>query len=244
MIVIGAGRIGKAFKLLDPNVILISRDENWEYVQEKQKGPILLAVRNDDIEGVLNKVHSDNLDKIVFLQNGMLSPWLSQKGLGSNSRGILYFAVATKGDKPVCGTEQSIFSGDLAEEIVDWLNGIKIPAKKVSNQELKSVEMEKLIWNSAFGVLCDAYGVSVGNVLEKHFDCFKKVVHELYVIAQNYQDLISSEEGLIQNLILYTKTVANYQAATKEWDWRLGWFVSQAQKSNLTMSHIESLRKS
>jgi hypothetical protein len=39
----------------------------------------------------------------VFLQNGMLQPWLSSKGLADNTQALIYFAVAKLGEKPTDG---------------------------------------------------------------------------------------------------------------------------------------------
>lgn len=39
----------------------------------------------------------------MFIQNGMLQPWLDDRGLGDNTQVLVYFAVAKKGDAPVDG---------------------------------------------------------------------------------------------------------------------------------------------
>jgi hypothetical protein len=40
---------------------------------------------------------------LVFLQNGMLQPWLDSRGLGDNTQVLVYFAVAKLGDAPTDG---------------------------------------------------------------------------------------------------------------------------------------------
>ena len=40
---------------------------------------------------------------LVFIQNGMLQPWLEERGLGANTQVLVYFAVAKKGDAPTDG---------------------------------------------------------------------------------------------------------------------------------------------
>jgi hypothetical protein len=43
------------------------------------------------------------ISDLVFIQNGMLQPWLEERGLGGNTQVLVYFAVAKKGDPPVDG---------------------------------------------------------------------------------------------------------------------------------------------
>ena len=45
----------------------------------------------------------DLLPDLVFLQNGMLQPWLDSRGLGDNTQVLVYFAVAKLGDTPTDG---------------------------------------------------------------------------------------------------------------------------------------------
>lgn len=40
---------------------------------------------------------------LVFLQNGMLQPWLDSKGLSDSTQVLVYFAVAKQGDAPTDG---------------------------------------------------------------------------------------------------------------------------------------------
>lgn len=40
---------------------------------------------------------------LVFIQNGMLDPWLKSKGLQDCTQALIYFAVAKLGEKPVDG---------------------------------------------------------------------------------------------------------------------------------------------
>ncbi|KAF5825491.1 hypothetical protein DUNSADRAFT_9323, partial [Dunaliella salina] len=43
------------------------------------------------------------LADLVFIQNGMLQPWLDEQGLTDNTQVLVYFAVAKKGDAPIDG---------------------------------------------------------------------------------------------------------------------------------------------
>lgn len=47
--------------------------------------------------------HHTPLSDLVFIQNGMLQPWLEGQGLASATQLLVYFAVAKAGDTPVDG---------------------------------------------------------------------------------------------------------------------------------------------
>lgn len=45
----------------------------------------------------------DNLADLIFVQNGMLEPWLQSKGLSDADQVLAYFAVSKLGEAPVDG---------------------------------------------------------------------------------------------------------------------------------------------
>ena len=60
-------------------------------------------------EGVLRRALSSAPSQctayadLVFIQNGMLQPWLDSNGLGGNTQVLVFFGVAKKGEKPTDG---------------------------------------------------------------------------------------------------------------------------------------------
>ena len=44
-----------------------------------------------------------NAADLVFIQNGMLQPWLDKNGLSECTQALVYFAVAKLGEEPVDG---------------------------------------------------------------------------------------------------------------------------------------------
>ena len=55
------------------------------------------------LKDVVANTPEDRREDLVFLQNGMLQPWLDAQGLGDNTQALIYFAVAKLGDKPTDG---------------------------------------------------------------------------------------------------------------------------------------------
>ena len=65
-------------------------------IEDKGAGPIYVCTRNDDLASVIEKTPSSRRPDLVFLQNGMLGPFLKGYGLDKNTQALIYFAVAKK----------------------------------------------------------------------------------------------------------------------------------------------------
>jgi len=100
-VIVGGGRIGEM--MFEANgqkdVLLRSRDDQLP----AGSGPIYVATRNNDLEAIIEKTPENRREDLVFLQNGMLAPYLKKKGLLMNTQGLIYFAVSKKGEKPIDG---------------------------------------------------------------------------------------------------------------------------------------------
>ena len=102
--IVGSGRIGlflhESNNKLDT---LISRNSDSSSINENISGPIYVCTRNDDLLDVLNKTPRKRHEDLVFLQNGILEPFLKQHGLTENTQGLIYFAISKKGETPIDG---------------------------------------------------------------------------------------------------------------------------------------------
>ena len=49
-------------------------------------GPIVVCTRNDDLQAIVDATAADRREDLVFIQNGMLQPWLDAQGLGENTQ--------------------------------------------------------------------------------------------------------------------------------------------------------------
>jgi len=245
MFVIGQGRIGGALvaaaKAAGQDWVAISRDSGWDALDGPAGTPILVATRNDDLPAVVSYTPEHRRRDLVFLQNGMLRPWLKAEGLAKNTRGLLFFAVATRGAAIVPGAS-SPFVGKLADTVASALNGINIDASAVSSDEFKAVELEKLMWNSAFGLLCEALDETVGSILMQHRSTADNLLGELHDVGQRALGIEVPFGPLLLRLHQFSMNVADYKGAVKEWRWRNGWFVDQAKALGMdTPVHNELL---
>ena len=237
MHIIGAGRVGGALSsaahAAGQPAVLLDRDADWS-VLSATDGPIVVATRNDDLDGVVERVPATRRADLVFVQNGMLRPWLQDQGLTDNTRGLLFFAVPSRGATIQPGPPSPVV-GAHANAVVTFLSACGAPAECVSQQAFTNLEHEKLVWNSAFGLLCQALGATVGQVVSEHNDTLAKLVRELHEVASTELDITLSLQALLPRLCDYSMSIPDYTGAVKEWPWRNGWYVRVAREHGVEM---------
>ena len=69
------------------DTLLSSRET--PFPESSKSGPIYICTRNDDLDAIILKTPADRREDLVFLQNGMLTPYLEKKGLITNTAGKL-----------------------------------------------------------------------------------------------------------------------------------------------------------
>jgi hypothetical protein len=229
--VIGAGRVGgslaKAAERAGLACRLVRRNDGWDALDADAGHPIVVATRNDDLDSVLARVPQRRLVDLVFTQNGMLRPWLAANGLSDNTRGLLFFAVPARGDDLTPGGT-SPFCGLHAEAVVAMFDVLGIPSVAVTDKVFATVELEKLVWNSAFGLLCEAYDCAVGATLA-HPSC-DGLLRELIDMGARDLGLDVDVQAMVGRLRAYSASIASYRGAVKEWPWRNGYFVALADR--------------
>jgi ketopantoate reductase len=230
VVVIGAGRVGTALAARCPErFALVDRERGWEQLEGEAGAPILLAVRNDDLPAVLERVPARRREDLVFVQNGMLRPWLREQGLAGATRGLLFFAVPSRGAAIEPGGE-SPFWGPRAGAVVEALAAAKLPAREVEASRFAEIELEKLIWNCAFGLCCEVFECDVGTVVEDHADTLRELVAELLAVGAPALGVELELDALLGRLCSYSCSISSYRGAVKEWRWRNGWFVETARE--------------
>jgi ketopantoate reductase len=248
MIVIGAGRVGQALAAAARDngeaCSLVTRDAGWEALDGPPGDPILVATRAGDLAAVLERVPLRRQEDLVFVQNGMYTSVLAEHRLTGTTRGLLFFAVPLRGDPPQPGQEPSPFSGVHALAVVRWLVRVGVPARAVDWPAFTALQVEKLVWNCAFGVMCDAHGVDVGTVCAAHGAELTALVDELRQVARASVNVDLPLDWLVERLCAYSASIPTYRAQVKEWRWRDGWFVREAHRRAIpTPIHHRRLRE-
>lgn len=76
--------------------MLVRRGERVTYGE----GPVIVATHCSHLDDVLQQTPRSRWADLVFLQNGMLQPWLSARNLLQNTQGLLYMSAAEDSSLP------------------------------------------------------------------------------------------------------------------------------------------------
>ncbi|CAJ1974795.1 unnamed protein product [Sphenostylis stenocarpa] len=234
-VIVGGGRVGQALQDMGSGQDLLVR--RGETVPLNFEGPILVCTRNDDLEAVLQSTPSSRWDDLVFFQNGMLEPWLQSKGLGDANQVLAYFAVSKLGEPPIDGITDTnpegltAAYGKWASVVAARLNAGGLSCKVLNKEEFQKQMLEKLIWICSVMLVGARHGgVSVG-VVEKEFrNELSSLITELASAAASDKGL-TFEEAMEERLCAYSRAVAHFPTAVKEFKWRNGWFYSLSEKA-------------
>lgn len=237
MLIIGAGRVGQALYRVarerERHCVLVTREAGWEWIEEEPPGqPILVATRNAHLGTVVDRVAERRRSDLVFIQNGMLRPFLAERGLGEATRGLLFAAIATR-ESAILPGGVSPFTGPHARAMVAEMAFLGLSARELDRQRFSEVELEKLIWNSALGLLCEAYDCTVGEVVDRHSGPLAELVEELIRVGAPAMHLTVAPNEVTRRIREYSLSIATYRGSVKEWEWRNGWFVTTARRARI-----------
>lgn len=234
--VVGLGRVGTALvtgvQAAGGDCVAVGRDGGWERLAGRAGVPLVVATRNDDLPAVLAMVPADRRGDVVLVQNGMLRSYLAEAGWDDVTRGILFFAVDKRGAEPIPGGT-SPFWGPRAAAVAEVFRGIGLPAAEVDAQAFAAVELEKVLWNTLFGLLGEALAVGVGVVAERPE--LAELVAELSPLGEAALGVTVDRAAMTERMRAYARTIPEYKATVKEWRWRSGWFVDAAARAGISL---------
>jgi len=234
-VIVGGGRVGRALQEMGGgDDVLVRRGES---VPLDFAGPILVCTRNDDLEAVLQSTPQSRWSDLVFFQNGMLEPWFHSKGLGDVDQVLAYFAISKLGEPPIDGITDTnpegltAAFGKWASAVAARLHAGGLSCKVLDKDAFQKQMLEKLIWISAFMLVGARHpGATVG-VVEKEFRSeVCSLIAELASAAAAEKE-IAFENGMEDRLCAYSRAVAHFPTAVKEFKWRNGWFYSLSEKA-------------
>ncbi|KAI6689796.1 hypothetical protein NL676_026624 [Syzygium grande] len=234
-VIVGGGRVGRALQEMGSGSDVLVR--RGEPVPSDFEGPILVCTRNDDLEAVLDATPPSRWSDLVFFQNGMLEPWLESKGLSDADQVLAYFAVSKLGEPPIDGKTDTnpegltAAYGKWASAVAGRLQAGGLSCKVLDKEAFQKQMLEKLVWISAFMLVGARHpGATVG-VVEKEFRSeVDSLIKELASAAAAEKGLLF-DEGMEDRLCAYSRAVAHFPTAVKEFKWRNGWFYSLTEKA-------------
>ncbi|XP_016688864.1 uncharacterized protein [Gossypium hirsutum] len=169
--------------------------------------------------------------------NGMLEPWLQSKGLNDAEQVLAYFAVAKLGEPPIDGKTDTnpegltAAYGKWASAIATRLNAGGLSCKVLDKEAFQKQMLEKLIWICAFMLVGARHpGATVGVVEKEYRSEVSSLIAELASAAAAEKG-ITFEEAMEDRLCAYSRAVAHFPTAVKEFKWRNGWFYSISEKA-------------
>jgi hypothetical protein len=224
--IIGSGRIGGSLAEAGECVVLGRDDE----IDPEGEGPILIATRNDSLDGIVEKCPENRRKDLVFMQNGYLDEFLESKGLLDNTQVLLYLSVTAKGVDPVDGVTSvnpeglTAATGIHAQAFTDRLASLDLKCNVVTPKDYRPAMFEKLMWISTYMLVGAAKECkSVGEAGSEHGELVEQIVNEL-VAAVSEKEGITFPEGTMARLAAYTDVVAGFPCAVKEFEWRNKYF--------------------
>uniref|UniRef100_A0A2N9ICH6 Uncharacterized protein n=1 Tax=Fagus sylvatica TaxID=28930 RepID=A0A2N9ICH6_FAGSY len=234
-VIVGGGRVGRALQDMGNGQDLVVK--RGESVPLDFVGPILVCTRNDDLDAVLDSTPPSRWNDLVFFQNGMLEPWLQSKGLSDANQVLAYFAVSKLGESPVDGKTDTnpegltAAFGNWASDVASRLHAASLSCKVLDKEAFQKQMLEKLIWISAFMLVGARHpGATVGAVEKEYRSEVSSLIAELASAAAAEKGLVF-EEAMEDRLCAYSRAVAHFPTAVKEFKWRNGWFYSLSEKA-------------
>ena len=234
-VVVGAGRVGQALERMGHGRdMVVKRGEN---VPEDSTGPIFVCTRNDVLGSIVDATPPSRREDLVFIQNGMLAPWLESKGLSEATQVLVYFAVAKLGDPPLDGKTDTnpegltAATGKWADATAARLHSAGLSCSVLDAEEFKKPMLEKLIWICAFMLVGARHpGATVGDVEKEHREEVADLINELAGAAGKEMG-VEFDAGIEDRLCAYARSVAHFPTAVKEFEWRNGWFYEISKRA-------------
>ena len=257
-IIVGAsGRVGTALVAVCASAgihhIPVRRDTD-DGVFEGTAGPIFVATHASDLDAVVRRVPRERHRDLVFLQGGLLRDgWLERRGLRRATQAALYLAAGTGTDQGAMrdGGGASVAHGPRAADVVRLLALGGVACAAVDEKTFKKKALEKLLWASAFWVLCAAGSVetkkkplTVGEIVDGVNGVATKkraerLLSELFDVAASRRDFAFLRENdatqngarraAVENALAYSRSipsaVPDREMARTEASFRNGWFL-------------------
>jgi len=168
-IVIGMGEVGarikKALTASGVDVVPVTRETNWDIAENDPSAPRIICVREEALQGVLNRLKAIPSRLIVAVPNGWIKPDLEH--FEDATRGLIWFT--SKGDF-FRQLRPSPFSGPLAEILVPALARGGLSVQALNAADFDRADADKMGFNCVVGLPLAVHRVSLGAYLKDHRD--------------------------------------------------------------------------
>jgi hypothetical protein len=196
----------------------VTRDRGWEEALASGDAPCILAMREDDLPGALERFPEEERDRLILVQNGFLEAVLGP--LEEVTRGLIWFT--SKGDF-YSVLLPSPFHGPHAGWICDALESGGVPATCITDREEYLREMIlKGVWNCVVGLPLAVHETDLGTYLRSHQKEMEAVVAESTAAASAEYGLEVDPEDAVLRILQTTGDLGWVRGGAKALDWRNG----------------------
>ncbi len=213
------GRIGVALESRGWRVNPVTRTRGWDRASDPgDPSPRLVAVREEDLSAVLERLGTDLRDRTVLVQNGFLEA--VHGDLGAVTRGLIYFT--SKGDffEVLCA---SPFFGPYGEPLARALNEAGLTAEAiVDREEFLQAMIAKGIWNVVVGLPLAIHRLDLGTYLSSRRHEFHALVEESARAAGAAYRCDVDPDTVATKILETTETLSWVGGGTKALPWRNG----------------------
>jgi hypothetical protein len=234
--IVGAGRIGSLFAALaDAGGRPQALHRRGEGLLLLPPGPVLLAVRNDDLDAAIARIPEARRLDLCFVQNGILLPWLRARGLSACTRGQVWVAVTAVGADPVPGAP-TVFGGPWAPLLVGLMTAGGIDARVAADEgDLRRDEAAKFAWICTMGTLAGATGLTVGQVCDQLPAEVAAMCAEIAVVLSAELEVGITADELTMRVLAYSAAIPHFRTSRKEPAWRDGWLAEAALRQGVLL---------
>jgi hypothetical protein len=148
--IIGSGRIGELLASAGACTVLRRGGDAIDIAH--QGCPVIIATRNDALEGIVAACPPERRADLVFVQNGYLDSFLEQHQLSDNTQALLYLSVPAKGVAPVDGVTRvnpdglTAATGVHAAALAQRLAAVGMKCNVVAMSDYRPAMFEKLMY--------------------------------------------------------------------------------------------------
>lgn len=171
--------------------------------------PIIVTTHCSHLEAVLNQTCAKRWKDLVFVQNGMLQPWLYQHGLQSNTQALLFMSATPENPlepkgrmKIKDGGQGSLVWGRWATVISQIMKTGGLECSTVTYGMFLEVMVEKLLWSSIFWLLSAALGgQSVGAIAKNCVFDIQELTSELLPLVRLHIKVNGVDDLLVDDSV-------------------------------------------